>query len=86
MKRDTDNSVRITIPPELRYFIPLELAEANDWESHPKWKKYTRMMTARMHATIYCELIQRACTPVRLFQWNEGAAEQFPEEYAKYKV
>jgi hypothetical protein len=46
-------------------------------------------MTAQLHAAIYEELIQRACTPARLFQWNEGAAEQFLEDYlrecARYK-
>ncbi len=50
---------------------------------------YKRKMTARMHAAIYCELIARACTPARLFQWNEGAAEEYPVEYlqecAKYR-
>ncbi len=40
-------------------------------------------MTAKMHSTIYNELIMRACTPARLYQWNEGAAEEFPEEYAR---
>jgi hypothetical protein len=40
-------------------------------------------MTAQMHSAIYEELIMRACTPVRLYQWNEGAAEQLPEEYAR---
>jgi hypothetical protein len=40
-------------------------------------------MTAQLHAAIYCELIERTCTPARLFQWNEGAAEEFPEEYLK---
>ena len=50
---------------------------------------YKKRMTAQMHSAIYCELIQRACTPARLYQWNEGAAEDFPEEYlqecSKYK-
>ena len=50
---------------------------------------YRKRATKNMHAAIYCELIQRACTPARLFQWNEGAAEDFPEQYlqecAKYK-
>jgi hypothetical protein len=45
--------------------------------------QYKRKMTAQLHAAIYNELIMRACTPARLFQWNEGAAEQFPEEYAQ---
>ncbi len=83
MERDTDNSMRITIPQEFSYFIPLELAEANDWESHTKWNKYTRKMTTKMHSAIYEELVKRACTPKRLYQWHEDAAEQFPEEYAR---
>jgi hypothetical protein len=41
------------------------------------------MMTAQLHAAIYDELITRACTTARMFQWNEGAAEEFPEEYAR---
>uniref|UniRef100_A0A6C0BD74 Uncharacterized protein n=1 Tax=viral metagenome TaxID=1070528 RepID=A0A6C0BD74_9ZZZZ len=50
---------------------------------------YKRKMTAQMHSAIYCELIQRACTPARLYQWSEGAADEFPTEYlqecVKYK-
>jgi hypothetical protein len=45
--------------------------------------RYRRKMTAQMHATIYNELIMRACTPARMYQWNESAAEEFPEEYAR---
>ncbi len=44
---------------------------------------YKRKMTAKMHAAIYNELIMRACTPARMYQWNESAAEEFPEEYAR---
>jgi hypothetical protein len=44
---------------------------------------YKRKMTTKIHAAIYNELIMRACTPARLYQWNEGAAEEFPEEYAR---
>jgi len=36
-----------------------------------------------MHSAIYNELIMRACTTKRMFQWNESAAEEFPEEYAR---
>ena len=50
---------------------------------------YRKRMTAQMHAIIDWELMMRVCTPARLFQWNEGAAEEFPAEYlrecAKYK-
>jgi hypothetical protein len=45
--------------------------------------QYKRKMTAQMHAAIYNELIMRACTPARLYQWNEGAAEEYPEEYVR---
>jgi hypothetical protein len=85
MENDTKKIV-YKPPPGLENSLTLELAEANDWELYVLSEKYKRKMTTRMHAAIYCELIQRACTPARLFQWNEGAAEQFPEEYAKYKV
>jgi len=44
---------------------------------------YKRKMTARLHSAIHEELIMRACTPSRMYQWNEGAAEEFPEEYAQ---
>jgi hypothetical protein len=40
-------------------------------------------MTAQMHTAIYHELIKKACTTKRMFQWNESAAEEFPEEYAR---
>jgi len=55
----------------------------NKLNHHPYFQStiYKRKMTAQMHAAIYCELIQRACTPARLYQWNEGAAEDFPEKY-----
>ncbi len=57
----------------------------NKLNYHPYFHSanYKRKMTAQLHATIYCELIQRACTPARLYQWNEFAAEQFPKEYAR---
>jgi hypothetical protein len=45
--------------------------------------QYKRKMTARLHAAIYNELIMRACTPARTYQWNEGAVEEYPEEYAR---
>ena len=57
--------------------------QKNQLNHHPHFQSalYKRKMTAQMHAAIYCELIARACTPARLFQWNEGAAEAFPAEY-----
>jgi hypothetical protein len=45
--------------------------------------QYRHKMTKKMHATIYNELIMRTCTPARMYQWNESAAEEFPEEYAR---
>ena len=71
--------------PDISYFANNELNHHGYFQS----ALYKRKMTAKMHAAIYCELIARACTPARLFQWNEGAAEEFPAEYlrecAKYK-
>ena len=52
-------------------------------EAYFQSAQYKRKMTTKMHATIYNELIMRACTPARMYQWNEGAAEEFPEEYAR---
>ena len=75
----------INVFPDISYF------QDNKLNYHPYFHSalYKRKMTAKMHAAIYCELIARACTPARLFQWNEGAAEQFPAEYLqeceKYK-
>ena len=71
--------------PNISYFQDNEL----NYYSYFQSAIYKRKMTAQMHSAIYCELIQRACTPARLFQWNEGAAEDYPAEYlqecAKYK-
>jgi hypothetical protein len=59
------------------------------WECYYNSEEYKCEMTAKLHTTIYCELMMRVCTPARLYQWNEGAADQFPEEYlrkcAEYK-
>jgi hypothetical protein len=55
----------------------------SDPEAYFQSARYRRKMTAQMHATIYNELIMRACTPARMYQWNESAAEEFPEEYAR---
>ena len=57
--------------------ITWEIVQANpvvEWNYPPR---------SRIHNFIYDELITRACTPKRLYQWNEGAAEEYPEEYAK---
>jgi hypothetical protein len=78
-----------THPPGIRVFNSQEIIDATEWEKYVKTEKYCRKMTAKLHTTIYCELMMRVCTPERLYQWNEGAAEQFPEEYlrkcAEYK-
>ncbi len=78
-----------THPPGLSISISQELKDAIEWEKYVQSEKYCRKMTAKLHTTIYCELMMRVCTPERLYQWNEGAAEQFPEEYlrkcAEYK-
>jgi hypothetical protein len=72
-------------------FRHLYYFECNYLNHHPHFQssQYKRKMTAQIHAAIHEELIMRACTPARLYQWNEGAAEQFPEEYTqeclKYK-
>ena len=67
----------INMFPDISHF------QDNKLNYHPYFHSalYKRKMTAQIHAAIYCELIARACTPARLFQWNEGAAEQFPTEY-----
>ena len=71
--------------PDISYFTNNELNHHSYFQS----AIYKRKMTKKMHSAIYCELIQRACTPARVFQWNEGAAEAFPAEYlqecAKYR-
>ncbi len=78
-----------TSPPEPILSLMRELVKAGDWQNYVQSDPYCRKMTARMHAAIHEELIKKACTPDRLFQWHEGAAEQFPEEYlrkcAEYK-
>ena len=74
----------IYIFPDIYYFCD------NNLNYHPYFQSaiYKRKMTGQMHSAIYCELIQQACTPARLYQWSEGAAEEFPEQYlqecAKY--
>jgi len=57
----------------------------NGLNHHPYFQStiYKSKMTAQMHSAIYNELIMRACTPARLYQWNEGAAEEYPEEYTQ---
>jgi hypothetical protein len=43
-----------------------------------------RRYAKQCHDQIYGELLQRACRPSRsVFSWNEGAAEEMPETYAK---
>jgi len=88
MENDTKKIVYKT-PPGLDHSLTWELVEANDWELYVQSDKYRRKMTTRMHSAIYEELVKRACTPERLYQWHEDAAEQFPEEYlrkcAEYK-
>jgi hypothetical protein len=44
---------------------------------------YRKSEAKRRHNQMYSELIQRACHTSRLFSWNEGAAEQMPDEYAE---
>ena len=82
VENDTKKIVYKT-PPGLEDSLTWELVEANDWELYVQSEKYKRKMTTRMHSAIYEELVKRACTPERLYQWHEDAAEQFPEEYAR---
>jgi hypothetical protein len=58
---------------------------SNDLNYHKYFQSvhYKRNMTERLHSAIHDELIMRACTPARMYQWNEGAAEDYPEEYAQ---
>ena len=45
---------------------------------------YQQPLAKRRHDQIYSELLQRACHPSRsVFSWNEGAAEEYPEQYAE---
>ena len=44
--------------------------------------QYQRPIAKRRHDQMYCELIARACRTSRIFSWNEGAADEFPEAYA----
>ncbi len=66
-------------------FVDIIGFESNELNHHPYFQSahYKHKMTAQMHAAIYDELIMRACTPARTYQWNEGAADEYPEEYAR---
>jgi hypothetical protein len=44
--------------------------------------RYRWRATYLYHKQIYSELIARACVTSRIFSWNEGAADEMPEEYA----
>jgi hypothetical protein len=63
----------------------LKLFSRNHMNRHKYFTSsiYKKRATKNLHSVIYCELIERTCTPARIFQWNEGAAEEYPEEYLK---
>jgi hypothetical protein len=46
--------------------------------------QYRRRMSKANHNQMYCELLTRACHPSRsVFSWNEGAADEMPDEYTE---
>jgi hypothetical protein len=57
----------------------------NKFCRHPHFQspQYRRRMVKQRHDQMYSELIARACHPSRIFSWNEGAADEMPEEYAE---
>jgi hypothetical protein len=66
-------------------FKSLETVALNHFNRHVYFTLpvYKSKLAKLMHDKIYTELISRACTPVRTYQWNETACEEFPEEYIR---
>jgi hypothetical protein len=63
---------------------PLAEFAKNKLGFHPYFRSqaYQQPLAKRRHDQMYSELLASACRTSRVFSWNEGAAEQMPEQYA----
>jgi len=55
----------------------------NQFSYHPYFRSehYKKKLVRQFLDNCWLELINKACRPDRIFNWNEYACDEFPEDY-----